>query len=242
LLIETARLCFNYGLGLLLKIMNNTVLTAPFLVQPQRRHKVDLAFSSRQQSDANLNAGFTLIEALVVIAVAAILMSIALPNISNFIANGRISSATNDLVSDLMLARSMASSNRGQAVVCASNATSCSPAVTCSTTQSDWIFLGRIVFIDKHSLGNADGSCNPSDIIIKHTAPTLTPDTSSTLTPTSFAPVSFTNNPNNWVAFNSYGGMTPVGSGSFKLCVHGASLCRQISIDYSGRASVTKVP
>ena len=234
--------------------MNTT--TTPLLLRPLERHNGDSSSNARPHFRTGIEAGFTLIEVLVVIAVAAILLSIALPNLANFIANGRISSASNDLASDLMFARSLASSNQGQAVVCAASptvitgtgtsiATSCNATVVqCSAAPNDWIFLGRVVFIDK----NFNGKCDGNETIIRYTPPTLTPDTSSTPTAVTLNLPSG----NNWLAFNPYGAMISpapsvsasgaIASGNFKLCVNGASQCRQISIDFSGRPSVTKVP
>jgi type IV fimbrial biogenesis protein FimT len=158
---------------------------------------------------------------LVLLVVISIIMSIAAPGFSNFIANGRISSASNDLLSDLRLARSIASTNGRRAVVCAStNGTSC------SATVADWA-AGRIVFIDK----NANAVFDAGETLVKHTTGLTT---TSTITMTGF--------PNTYIAFNSYGGMIPLGTGLFKLCVANANQCRQISVDYSGRASVIKVP
>ena len=52
--------------------------------------------------------GFTLIELMVVIAVAAILLTLAAPSFSSLIAAQRLRNASFDLVSDLLLARSEA--------------------------------------------------------------------------------------------------------------------------------------
>jgi type IV fimbrial biogenesis protein FimT len=180
----------------------------------------DVTLHSRRQFRANTQAGATLFEVLVVIVIVGILTAMAAPNFSSFIANGRISSATNDLISDLMLARSMAATNGHHAVVCAStNGTSC------STTVLDWT-VGRIVFIDM----NSNGIYDAGDILIKHTTTGLT---GATITMTGF--------PNTYIAFSSYGGMAPLGTGQFKLCVTGATQCRQISIGINGRALSTKV-
>lgn len=59
--------------------------------------------------------GFTLIEALVVLSIAAIVLAIGAPNLSFLIGSIRARSATFDLVSDLTLARSEAI-KRNQAV------------------------------------------------------------------------------------------------------------------------------
>jgi type IV fimbrial biogenesis protein FimT len=59
--------------------------------------------------------GFTLIEALVVLSIAAIVLAIGAPNLSFLIGSMRARSATFELVSDLTLARSEAI-KRNQAV------------------------------------------------------------------------------------------------------------------------------
>jgi prepilin-type N-terminal cleavage/methylation domain-containing protein len=52
--------------------------------------------------------GFTLIELMVTIAVAAIIMAIAVPSMQTMRANSRVSAAANDLASDLKKARNEA--------------------------------------------------------------------------------------------------------------------------------------
>lgn len=71
-------------------------------------------------------SGFTLIEAMVAVAVFAILALIAVPSFRNLLLNNRRTALANDLISSIAIARSEAV-RRGQAVnVCASsNGSSC---------------------------------------------------------------------------------------------------------------------
>lgn len=57
--------------------------------------------------------GFTLTEALIVMAVGAVVVSMALPSMSDLVREQRIRAASFDLVSDLMLARSEAIKRSG---------------------------------------------------------------------------------------------------------------------------------
>lgn len=62
-------------------------------------------------------AGFTLLELMVVVAVAAVLAAVAAPGLSTFIDNQRLRNGSFDLVSDLMLARSEAVTRNAVVVV-----------------------------------------------------------------------------------------------------------------------------
>lgn len=89
-------------------------------------------------------SGFTLIELMVTIAIAAILMALAAPSFSATIASNRLSAQTNDLITALNAARSEAIRRGRRVTVCKSaDGTSCASA-------GDWS-KGWIAFEDKDS-------------------------------------------------------------------------------------------
>lgn len=70
--------------------------------------------------------GFTLIELLVLVAIVAILATIAVPNFSASIKNDRDISQLNNLLTSLMLARSEAIKSAADVSICAGSNTTCS--------------------------------------------------------------------------------------------------------------------
>lgn len=62
------------------------------------------------------SSGFTLIELMVTVSIAAILLGVAIPNFTSIIASNRLTTSANELVTALNLARSEAV-KRGQQVV-----------------------------------------------------------------------------------------------------------------------------
>jgi len=75
--------------------------------------------------------GFTLLELMITLTIAAILMSMAVPNYREFIMNNRMTTATNDFVTTLAMARSEAV-KRGEGV------TICSSDDMATCTASAW--------------------------------------------------------------------------------------------------------
>jgi type IV fimbrial biogenesis protein FimT len=97
---------------------------------------------------------FSLIELMVTVGIAGIVLSIAVPSMSEFIKNERLTTATNTLISDLMLARSKALEMNQPVILCpSSNLTSCSST---SNYEDGWI-----VGVD----GDNDGSIGSTDLI-----------------------------------------------------------------------------
>lgn len=94
-------------------------------------------------------SGFTLIELLVTLAIAAIVLTIAVPNFITFVQNTRITSQANTLVTALNYARSEAIKRGIRTAVCSSaNGTSCAASTTWET--------GWLVFVDCNNNGAAD--------------------------------------------------------------------------------------
>ncbi len=65
-------------------------------------------------------SGTTLLELMVVLAIAAILATIAVPSFASLIASSRLSSATNSMIASLHLARSEAIKRNSRTVLCPS--------------------------------------------------------------------------------------------------------------------------
>jgi type IV fimbrial biogenesis protein FimT len=81
--------------------------------------------------------GFTLIELIIVIALAAIIMTLAVPSYQNLIANNRITAHTNELVMAINMARSEAVKRNVRVILCRSaDPTADSP--TCGGSEYTW--------------------------------------------------------------------------------------------------------
>lgn len=86
--------------------------------------------------------GFTLIELLVTLAVAAILLGVAVPNFQMFVANNRMVSQANDLITAFNMARSEAVKRAANVTVCASsNSTTANPPSCTGTWTQGWIVV-----------------------------------------------------------------------------------------------------
>lgn len=101
--------------------------------------------------------GFTLIELMVTVAVVAILAAIAFPSFQSTLRSNRASTATNELMASLALARSEAVRSARGSGLCTS-----ADGATCGGTWDD----GWIVWIDNDANG-APGGAN--DRVIRYT-------------------------------------------------------------------------
>ncbi len=92
-------------------------------------------------------SGFTLIELLITVGIAGIVMAFAIPNMSEFIKNERLTAASNNLLGDIMLARSKAVERNQPVIICASD-----DQANCNGNYED----GWIITIDSDSDGIGD--------------------------------------------------------------------------------------
>ncbi|MGD2172064.1 MAG: GspH/FimT family pseudopilin [Gammaproteobacteria bacterium] len=93
------------------------------------------------------NSGFTLLEAVVTVGMVSILVAIAIPSMTTFTQNDRLTTNINTLIGHLAYARSEAVKRSQQVSVCASD-----DAATCSGTWND----GWIVYIDADNNNSFD--------------------------------------------------------------------------------------
>ena len=101
------------------------------------------------------NNGFTLLEMMMTLAIVGILLTVGVPSFKTLITNNRITSQTNDFITDLSIARSEAVKRNVWMTVCTSNTkTGC--------TVSGWN-QGWIVFTDV----GKDGAVSTGDTILR---------------------------------------------------------------------------
>jgi type IV fimbrial biogenesis protein FimT len=152
--------------------------------------------------------GFTLIELIVVVAVAAIVLTTSAPSFRDIIRNNRLAAQSNQMVTALNLARSEAI-KRGVRVTLCKTANPKDSAPTC-TTSGDWR-QGWIAFVDNtQTTGNVAGVIDGADQRLRMFDPlsngaTLIGDA----------------NFQSWIAYRSNGvsiGASGAADGDIKLC------------------------
>ena len=111
--------------------------------------------------------GFTLIELLIAISMSMLILTFAVPSFSSFIKNGRVTTYTNTLVTDVNYARHEAVTRGDKVILCRSaDPTANSP--TCGGNANTWS-SGWLVFV------NTDGNTTydaGTDTLLRATAET----------------------------------------------------------------------
>ena len=104
--------------------------------------------------------GFTLVELMIVVAVATVLLGFGIPSMTALMNSNKLTAATNALMSSMRLARSEAFKRNGRVVVCKSR-----DGVAC-TTSGGWE-QGWLVFHD----ANGDGEHGHNEVVIERGNP-----------------------------------------------------------------------
>lgn len=170
--------------------------------------------------------GFTLVELMIVLAIAAILLTLAVPSFTDFVKNNRMVAQNNDFVTALNLARSEAIRRGSRVTVCSSG-----DGATCAA--GGWE-QGWIVFVDANGDGTVD---DPDNGILRVHGP-LAGGTTLTGVAALATHISYT----------ALGTTRPIGGGAAATQVGALVLCddrgfgnkaRAIQINSTGRVSST---
>ena len=139
--------------------------------------------------DKSRQQGFTLMELLITLTVASILVGLMIPNMRDFIRNNRLSTAVNDMLHSLQVARTEAIKRQNGNVVWCGTSNPSAATPTCDYTN----FTGWIVFQDNAPANWQHDAGEP--LIESHDVldPSITVKTDATDRIVSFSPSGFAN-------------------------------------------------
>lgn len=182
--------------------------------------------ASQHRSDS---AGFTLVELMVVIAVAAILVGLAVPGLRNLLAANRAVGITDSFASALNEARSEA----GKLGV---------PVALTTAGGVNWGTGGWTMFVDTNGNGQIDAGQTPPEVMLRQAAPL---PATYTLTANGASAAAFAGQ--FW--FDSTGrllddtGAPSAATAQFQVCEGGgppAGVARLITVSASGRVRIAQ--
>jgi type IV fimbrial biogenesis protein FimT len=180
-------------------------------------------------------AGFTLLELMLTVALLAIVMGFGLPNMQEFVRNSRMSSSANDIISDFNFARSEAVKRRVPITLCKSQ-----NGTACDANSAAGPFNRWVIFVDDADPAlvqgtDGNGVINTNEVILRDRALpdsiTVTTDNGeirATFLPTGFPRIE-TANVNLFVLCDVRGNVINAG---------GDSAARAIAVLPTGRPSV----
>lgn len=110
---------------------------------------------------APCSRGFTLVELMIVVVVAAILLAVAVPSFRTLVVRNNVESLQTAMARALNTARSEAASRNVRVVMCAST-----DGKACATGSEATFSGGWIVFEDRNNNGEVDGVDGASEVVI----------------------------------------------------------------------------
>jgi len=168
--------------------------------------------------------GFTLSEMLITLAVAAVLLSAAVPSVSVFLQNNRIKSHTYALLNDITLARGETVRQGAPVFLCrTANPTAAAPV--CGGTNLTWT-SGWLVYVN---IGG-DFDFQPlSDTLLKTGA-----------SASGGVAIKSDSTANRWLEYARTGATSETGTANYTVCdSRGGAYGRRISVPINGRPIIT---
>jgi type IV fimbrial biogenesis protein FimT len=180
------------------------------------------------------NKGFSLVELIIAVTVMAILGAIAAPGFLNFVRDNRLTTATNDLIGDMMLTRNEAIKRNTPVVICKTTDATVANPVCDGTAGNAWT-NGWIVFVDTNDNGTRDSPGGTLEALVR--LHTLLRDT-MTLTP--LAPTGIETDIRNFISYRPSGRPLSFTGGTFKLCdQRGARSAKSLIISETGQPRIS---